>query len=92
MYQNVPKCTRKVKRFKCIEIVPKCHFGNATINKVVIWPKGRHMAQIEGLDLVHQNRVTKSAAKCRHHENFRFESRSLPQNPKIFFSQISPNQ
>ena len=32
MYQNVPKCTRKVKRFKCIEIVPKCHFGKATIN------------------------------------------------------------
>ena len=34
-YSNVPKikCIRKVKRFKCIEIVPKCHFGNATINK-----------------------------------------------------------
>ena len=37
----------------------------------------RDMAQIEGLDLVYQNHVAKNAAKCRYHEDFRFESRSL---------------
>ena len=41
------------------------------------------MAQIEGLDLVHQNHVTKSAAKCRYHENFRFEGPSPPPKCKL---------
>ena len=57
-------------------------------------PKGRHMAQIEGLDLVRQNQVAKSAAKCRYIKNFWFESRSPPLKSEIFlenFIEFSQN-
>ena len=52
------------------------------------------MAQIEGLNLVYWNPVTESAAKCRYHENFRFEGPSPPPKSEKFleiFSQFSQN-
>ena len=49
-------------------------------------PKGRHTGQIEGYNLVYQNLVAKSAAKCRYIKNCWFESRSPPLKSEILLN------
>ena len=64
--------------------------SRVTVRFVVIWLYCRDMAKIEGLELVYQNHVAKSAVKCRYHEDFWFESRSpvthYPKNSKNFWN------